>query len=256
MSALGLYICMRRATKITKCVGWSVGWSVVSRLERVDASGLALDCHEQSAGNWRVSWIEVASHVKGNVHTAHQKWMVPCYCCWFAADDSLLGPWRVWADSKPCGCVCWANATEYLGNVGSSWLYLAGSWNPSEAFSTAAEFSQCWCAVWSHFDDGLKAEMHTELGTNVERKFLGYLWRNWDNLGPSWAHVGPRLGLYNLYSLFVKHAIDICIYDYIYMYICVYHCISTPGPPKLASLQELQPGLPAGFRKYQGFNGF
>ena len=41
------------------------------------------------------------------------------------------------------------------------------------------------------------------------------------------------------------------------MYVCVLYVYQPPDPlNSLRSQQELQPGLPAGFRKYQGFNGF
>jgi hypothetical protein len=88
-----VYVYIYNILRTTPCQFWGftsawgvqrgVGWSVDSRLDRVDASGP--EYHEQSAGNWRVSWG--ASHRKGIVHTCARRidnsilFLLIC-CCW------------------------------------------------------------------------------------------------------------------------------------------------------------------------------
>ena len=45
------------------------------------------------------------------------------FCCWLISLPIRSG-WFPVADCGPCGRLCWANARQYLGNVGSSWWYL------------------------------------------------------------------------------------------------------------------------------------
>lgn len=132
-------LCQRWGFTSTWGAQQGVGWSVDSRLERVprDRGWNMVECHEQSAGNWSVSWIKGANHIKGILHTiyAHKKWMIQCYCCWFADVGWSICLFEV--DEPPVGHMSalgwfrtmWAPLLgKCQGICGQGWVFLVVSW--------------------------------------------------------------------------------------------------------------------------------
>ena len=89
-----------------------MGWSVDSRLERVprDRGWNMVECHEQSAGNWSVSWIKGANHIKGILHTI----------CTEKIDDSVSAGWFQTMLAPLLG--------KCQGICGQGWVFLVVSW--------------------------------------------------------------------------------------------------------------------------------